>query len=181
MTEPTEDSPTPWLTPEQFEEVKRFRIHQDDSLPFELQFARDAAAIEERVETVRARLAPSPEEGVFKTPDEMIEDLEWAKFGTGQLALALKQAGSLMKDARARHARSHAIAVRKSDGKSEQQREADALLLCQAEQLALDVTETALQYAKDVARAIEQTGSMTQTQASLVRAQMALAGTGRES
>jgi hypothetical protein len=172
---------TPWLTSEEFQEVKRFDIHKDDSLPFELQFAADAAAIEARVEKVRARLAPAPEDGVYKTPDEMVDDLEWAKYGTGQLALALKQAGSLMKDARARFAKSHAIAVRRSDGKSEQQREADALLQCQAEQLAMDVTETALQYAKDVARAIEQTGSMTQTQASLVRAQMALAGSGRDS
>jgi hypothetical protein len=103
---------TPWLTSEEFQEVKRFDIHKDDSLPFELQFAADAAAIEARVEKVRARLAPAPEDGVYKTPDEMVDDLEWAKYGTGQ---------------------------------------------------------------------IEQTGSMTQTQASLVRAQMALAGSGRDS
>lgn len=168
------------LTAEQLAMVDALGIHQDDRTSMSIRFEAEAEQIEDRVEKVRTRLAPSPTEDLLKTPDEMVEDLEWAKYGTGQLALALKQASALMRDARAKFARAHALAVRRSTGKSEQQREADALLWCESEQIALDAAETALQYAKDVARAIEQTGSMTQTQASLVRAQMALAGTGRE-
>lgn len=160
--------------------VEAFGLFDGDELSVTIRFEAEAERIEAAVSQIRARLAPAPTEGLFKTPDSMIDDLEWAKHGAGRLALALKESSTLVRDARRAWARAHAVALRGSDGKSAELREADADLSCAGEQLALDVAEVAYEYAKGVARAIEQSGSMTQTQAGLIKAQMQLAGTGRE-
>lgn len=170
----------PDLTAAMRAEVERFGIHEDDALPASIRFSADAERVELIAERVRSRLAGAPVENLHKTPDEMVDDLEWSKYGAGQIAVALKDAATAVKSARRVFGRAHAVALRASAGKSSEQREADALLACEEEQFALDVVETAQDFAKQVARAIEQTGSMTQTQAGLVKAQMALAGTGRE-
>ncbi len=169
------------LTDEQRVRVAASGIFESDRVSPTILLEQAAEKIERAVEALRARLAPAPTEGLMKSPDEMIDDLEWAKHGAGQLALQLKSASLLVRDARRSWARAHALALKASDGKSAEMREADADLVCEPEQIALDAAEVAQEYAKGVARAIEQTGSMTQTQAGLVKAQMALAGTGRES
>jgi hypothetical protein len=168
------------LTPGEQVLVDHFGIFEDDSLPMSIRLIADAERAEAAAEAVRARLAPAPTGGMVKAPDEMIDDLEWAKYGSGRIALVLKDASLAVRRARDVFARAHAAAVLGSGGKSEQLREADAALACADEQAALDVAEVALEFAKNVARSVEQSGSMTQTQASLVKAQMALAGTGRE-
>jgi hypothetical protein len=168
------------LTDDERVRVEAFGIFDGDSVSPTILFELAAEQIEMVVSRIRARLAPAPVEGLLKTPDEMVDDLEWAKHGTGQLALALKDASVLVRDARRAWARANAIALRGSDGRSAELREADAALVCEPEQIALDAAEVAQEYAKGVARAIEQTGSMTQTQAGLVKAQLSLAGTGRD-
>ncbi len=167
------------LTQEQQAEVDRFGIF--DGLGQVEAVQMEAARIGYPIERVRLRLAPMPEQGLHKTPEQMVDDLEWAKHAAGLVALSLKESSELVRDARRRWARAHALALRASTGKSSEQREADALLATEDEQLALDIAEVALEYAKGLARAVEQTGTMTQTQASMVREQMRLAGTGRES
>lgn len=150
--------------------VDRFQIHLPD----------EVEQITAHAEFVRSRLAPIPEEGLQKTPDEMIDDLEWAKNGVGRIALVMKDARRAVKEANKIARRAKALALKSSDGKSTDLRDADVALLCEQEISDAEDAQIALDFAKDVARAVEQTGSMTQTQASLVKAQMSLAGTGRE-
>jgi hypothetical protein len=140
----------------------------------------DPTQIVADAEYVRSRLAPQPEQGQVKSPDEMVEDLEWAKYGTGRIALVLKDAGVEVKRCRRALAAASARARQTSTAKASDQRDADVVLAVVAEQEAFDVAESALEFAKSVARGVEQSGSLTQTQAALVRAQMNLAGTGRE-
>lgn len=175
------ESETPWLTREQFDEVQWFDIHRGDSVPMAVRFEAEAEAISDRIERVRSRLAPAPTEGMLKTPDEMIDDLEWAKYGTGQIALALKQAGEQVRDARKSYREARASVIDSSDARSADKREAEVDLRCASERDLLDLAEVVQDFAKNVARSIEQTGSMTQTQANLLRSQLALAGSGRES
>jgi hypothetical protein len=110
----------------------------------------------------------------------MVDDLEWAKHGAGQIALALRQAAENVRVARKGYREARARVIAASGAKSTDKREAEVDLECAAERDAMEVAEAVQDFAKNVARAIEQTGSMTQTQASLVRAQMQLAGSGRE-
>lgn len=161
----------PELSAAERAKVERFGLHSDE----------EVAKVGADAEYVRSRLAPSPTEGIQKSPDEMIDDLEWTKYGTGRIALVLKEADLIRRRARRAFEAEHAKALLASDGKSSEQREAEALLVCAEERLALDEAEVAYDFARGVARSIEQTGSMTQTQASLVKAQLSLAGTGRES
>jgi hypothetical protein len=140
-----------------------------------------AERIEQAAEKVRARLAPMPTEGMHKTPEEMVDDLEWAKFGSGRIALVLKEAGALVKGSGRALAVARARAMQKATGKSADQREAQVVLAVLEEQQVFDDAVIAQEFAKAVARSVEESGSLTQTQASLVKAQMQLAGTGRES
>lgn len=162
---------TPDLSEVELADVQRFGLHA----PSEVERVTDAA------EYVRSRLSPMPTEGLRKTPDEMIDDLEWAKYGTGRIALVLRDADTARRRARRAFEGAHAIALLASGGRSSAQREAEALALCLEEQEALDQAEIAYEFARSVARSVEGSASMTQTQASLVKAQMSLAGTGRES
>jgi hypothetical protein len=136
--------------------------------------------IELRAEQLRARLAPAPVEGFQKTPDQMIDDLEWAKHGTGLIAMVLRQARRDVKDTQKllREARAHVL--QRSSARSSDMRQAEVDLECAELIDAFEDAQIVLEFAKDVAKAAEATGSMTQTQAGLIKAQMALAGTGRE-
>lgn len=139
----------------------------------------DPVYSEHRTELVRARLSPAPVEGIYKTPDEMISDLDWSKYGVGQIALVLKEAGRTVKAVARRLARARALALQASEGRSADQREADVVLACEAEQELFDDAEIALDFAKNTARGIESSASQTQTQAGLVKSQLSLAGSGR--
>lgn len=161
----------PDLSPDELAEVQRFGLH----VPTEVE------RITADAEYVRSRLAPQPTDGILKSPDEMIDDLEWAKYGTGRIAFVLKEADTARRRARRAFDLAHGVALLGSDGKSSEQREAEANALCQEEREALDEAEIAFEFARSVGRSVEGSASMTQTQASLVKAQMSLAGTGRES
>lgn len=136
--------------------------------------------IEADAEYVRSRLSPQPTAGMLKTPDEMIDDLEWSKYGTGRIALVIKEADRERRAARRAYDLARAAALLASTGKSAELREADAELACAVEREVWEVAEVAYDFAKMVARSVESSASQTQTQASLVKAQMSLAGTGRE-
>jgi hypothetical protein len=139
----------------------------------------DPVYSEFRAEQVRSRLSPAPVEGLYKTPDEMIGDLDWSKYGVGQIALVLKEANRTVKVTARRLALARARALKGSEGKSADQRDADVTLATEPEQQLADDAEIALQFAKDTARGIESSASQTQTQAGLVKSQLSLAGSGR--
>ena len=136
--------------------------------------------LEADAEYVRSRLSPQPVAGMLKTPDEMIEDLEWSKYGTGRIALVIKEADRARRAARRTYDLARAAALLASTGKSAELREADAEIACAVEREVWEVAEVTYDFAKGVARSVESSASQTQTPASLVRAQMSLAGTGRE-
>ena len=136
--------------------------------------------LEADAEYVRSRLSPQPVAGMLKTPDEMIEDLEWSKYGTGRIALVIKEADKERRRTKRIHDLAVAAAKKASQAKSSDLREADAELACTGEREAAEDAEIVYDFARNVARSVESSASQTQTQASLVKAQMSLAGTGRE-
>lgn len=138
------------------------------------------STIEADAEYVRSRLSPQPVEGMLKTPDEMIDDLEWSKYGTGRIALVIKDADKARRKAKRAHDGARAAALKASTAKSADLREADAELACAVEREAAEEAEIVYDFAKNVARSVESSASQTQTQARLVQAQLGLAGTGRQ-
>ncbi len=162
--------------------ARAFGIHESprDTPDLVLVHEANADRIEGSAEDVRLRLAPMPVGEMLKTPDEMISDLEFAKWGSSRIALVLKQARLQVRDTAKELREGRAKVLGRSTARSADLRQAEVDLECADLITAAETAQIVLEFAKDVARAVEQTGSMTQTQAGLVKAQMGLAGTGRE-
>ena len=139
----------------------------------------DPSVQEERADLVRARLAPQPQAGQIKTPDQVIDDLEWAKHGVAEGARLIREAERSLKALRHELERRRAQARQRSLGRSADLRDADVYLQTETLAHAVDDAETVLNYVVRVARASETTTS--QTQARMVEATFRLAGSGRES
>lgn len=140
----------------------------------------DPSVQEERADLIRARLAPQPQQGQIKTPDQVIDDLEWAKHGVAEGARLIREAERTLKALRHEHERRRAHARQRSLGRSADLRDADVYLQTESTARAVDDAETVLNYVVRVARASETTTSAAQTQARMVEATFRLAGTGRE-
>ena len=140
----------------------------------------DPSVQEERADLIRARLAPQPTPGQIKTPDQVIDDLEWAKHGVAEGARLVREAERAWKALKHEHERRRAHARQQSLGKSADQRDADVYLRTESTARAVDDAETVLNYVRAVSRASETTTSAAQTQARMVEATFRLAGSGRE-
>lgn len=140
----------------------------------------DPTVQEERADAIRARLAPQPTAGQIKTPDQVIDDLEWAKHGVAEGARLIREAERTLKALRHEHERRRALARQASLGRSADQRDADVYLRTESTARAVDDAETVLNYVRAVSRASETTTSAAQTQARMVEATFRLAGTGRQ-
>lgn len=162
--------------------TRAFGIHEAsrETVDLALLRARTAEQIEDAAENVRLRLAPMPVGEMLKTPDEMVSDLEFAKWGSSRIALVLKHSRQELRDTQRDLREARARVLQRSVARSADLRQAEVDLECADLITAAETAQIVLDFAKDVARAVEQTGSMTQTQAGLVKAQMSLAGTGRE-
>ena len=141
----------------------------------------DPHVMEDRADAIRARLAPAPQPGQIKTPDQVIDDLEWAKHGVAEGARLIREAERTWKALKHEHERRRALARQQSLGRSADQRDADVYLRTESTARAVDDAETVLNYVRAVSRASETTTSAAQTQARMVEATFRLAGTGRES
>lgn len=141
----------------------------------------DPSVQEERADLIRARLAPQPTPGQIKTPDQVIDDLEWAKHGVAEGARLIREAERALKALRHVHEHKRALARQQSLGRSSDQRDADVYLRTETTARAVDDAETVLNYVRAVSRASETTTSAAQTQARMVEATYRLAGSGRES
>lgn len=141
----------------------------------------DPHVMEDRADAIRARLAPRPQPGQIKTPDQVIDDLEWAKHGVAEGARLIREAERTWKALKHEHERRRAMARQQSLGKSADQRDADVYLRTETTARAVDDAETVLNYVRAVSRASETTTSAAQTQARMVEATYRLAGSGRES
>lgn len=140
----------------------------------------DPSVQEERADLIRARLAPQPQQGQIKTPDQVIDDLEWAKHGVAEGARLIREAERAWKALKHEHERRRAMARQQSLGRSADQRDADVYLRTETTARAVDDAETVLNYVRAVSRASETTTSAAQTQARMVEATFRLAGSGRE-
>ncbi|GAA1737117.1 hypothetical protein [Microcella frigidaquae] len=140
----------------------------------------DPSLQEERADLIRTRLAPQPTAGQIKTPDQVIDDLEWAKHGVAEGARLIREAERAWKALKHELERRRAHARQRSLGRSADQRDADVYLQTESLARAVDDAETVLNYVRAVSRASETTTSAAQTQARMVEATFRLAGTGRE-
>lgn len=141
---------------------------------------REPAEIEADAEYIRARLAPMPVQGQIKSPDDIIEDLEVAKHMAAKSALVIRDADKTRRAVRRLHAIAHGKALRASTAKSAELREADAYEATSALQEQVDVAEIVFDFARNVAKSVENSTSALQTQAGMVKVTYGLAGTGRE-
>jgi hypothetical protein len=141
---------------------------------------RDPSEIENDAEYARARLAPLPVYGQIKTPDDLIEDLEMAKHLAAKAAVIIRDADRTKRAVRRLHSVAHGVALKASQAKSAELREADAYAATTALQELVDESEIVYNFARDVARSVEQSTSALQTQAGMVKVTYGLAGTGRE-
>lgn len=140
---------------------------------------RDTDQVEAEVEELRGRLAPRPVAGQIKTPDEIVNDLEWAKYLSSRTPVVIRDADRTLRALQRRYAREFSVLVRDSSAKSsdERKQETDAQLAGLVE--AIDQAEVVLEYAKRVAKSVEASTSAIQTQAAQVRITFELAGSGR--
>lgn len=142
---------------------------------------RDPDDIEADAEFIRSRLAPQPVQGQIKSPDDVIDDLEWAKHLAARSAVIIRDADKTRRAVAREHAKQHGIALRSSTAKSAELREADAYEATVDLRLALDAAEVAFDFAKAVARSVESSTSAVQTQSKMIAITYGLAGTGRDS
>lgn len=142
---------------------------------------RDPADLEAEAEWARVRLAPMPVLGQIKTPDDVIEDLEVAKHLAAKCALTIKDADKTKRAVTRVTMIAHGKALRASDGKSAELREADAFDATEALHELQDNAEIVYDFARNVAKSVEQSTSALQTQAKMVAITYGLAGSGRQS
>lgn len=141
---------------------------------------RDPDDIEKDAEFIRSRLAPQPVLGQIKTPDEVIDDLEWAKHLAARAAVVIRDADKTRRAVKRLHAIAHGKALRASAAKSAELREAEAFEATVQLAELVDDAEIAYNFARDVARSVEGSTSAVQTQASMVKVTFGLAGSGRD-
>ncbi|HEY8590694.1 MAG TPA: hypothetical protein VIL55_14205 [Naasia sp.] len=135
--------------------------------------------LEAAAEQIRARLATRPVAGQVKTPDSIIEDLEWAKYGASQLPAILRDADRAVRVLQRRYSAAFVKAVRQSDARSADERRLEAEQALAPLLAQLDAAEVAYEYAKRVAKSVEAAQSNVQSQAAMVRVTYDLAGSGR--
>lgn len=141
---------------------------------------RDPGEIESEAEFVRARLAPKPPaQQQIKTPDDIIDELDWAKHFASKMALLVKDADRSLRALQRLYALKAAGV--KSSAKSIDERTREVELALPDLVAAIDEAEVVLEFTKRVGKSVEASTSALQTQAGLVKVTYALAGTGRES
>lgn len=141
---------------------------------------RDPAELEVEAEYIRARSAPKPIPGQIKTPDDIIEDIEWAKHLAGRGVLIEKECDRTLRALQRLYAREFSKASKRSGAKSSEERKAEADTELAELVLAVDEAEVVYSFAKRVARVVELSASGTQSQGGLVKVTYGLAGSGRE-
>lgn len=141
---------------------------------------RDPSELEAEAEYIRARLAPKPVVGQIKTPDAIIEDLEWAKHLGARGAVIIRDADRTLRALQRTYAARFVVAAKSSEAKSSDERKAEADTALAELVAAVDEAEVVFEFAKRVAKSVESSTSAIQTQAQMVRTTYGLAGTGRE-
>lgn len=139
------------------------------------------AEIELEADDARTHLAPRPQKGQIKTPDELVDDLEWAKHYAAKSAVIIRDAERTLKALRRLYDRRFSVVVKRSRAKSSDERRQDTDLILGGLVAAMDDAEVVFEYSKRVAKSVETTTSAIQTQARMVDTTYRLAGTGRES
>lgn len=137
--------------------------------------------LEKATEEVRARLVTRPRSGQVKTPDSVVDDLQWSRWGASRMVRIVRDADETRRALRHVLEQAKARARMATTAKSADQRDAEVVLATEAEQTAYDAAEVAYEYARSTARMAEGNQSAIQTIAKQVEITYRLAGTGRES
>jgi hypothetical protein len=144
--------------------------------------------LEAATEQIRKRLVTNPEllaenrrRGQIKAPEDVIQDLEWSRWGAAQMVAILRDADRARRVFRAQMDRARARARMGSEAKSADMRDAEVIEATSAETDAYDAAEVAYEYARNTARMAESNQTAIQTIAKQVEITYRLAGTGRES
>lgn len=134
---------------------------------------------------VRERVTPTPDTSRIVTPDDVIAELQNLKAAAGRMVFVVKEADDIRGDA----ARALAKATAAAQMKVRDEAKADKLTVdekaARVEQLteeaadAAAVAERAYQYARSVARLVDDQKSAVQTIARLVELTYSLAGSRR--
>lgn len=135
------------------------------------------AEIEDWSENLRKRIAkPMPQQGVIKTPDSIIHDLDVVQYVAGQNVAVLREADRTRRAARRSLAKAVAHAQKAATGKTVDARKAEIEIATAVEADATEDAEIAYTYAKSIAELTETTKSAVQTQARQVEITYQLAG-----
>lgn len=136
--------------------------------------------LEAAADEIRARLAVKPRKGgQVKTPDQVVEDLEYAKWAAGHVPMIIREADRTVRVLQRRYAAAFVSRVRLSEAKAADERRLEAEVALEALLVQLDAAEVALDYAKRIGKSVESATSAVQTQAAMIRTVYGLAGTGR--
>jgi hypothetical protein len=140
------------------------------------------AQLELATDEVRGRLAVKPpKDAQVKTPDAIIEDLEFSKWAAAHVPMIIREADRTVRVLQRRYSAAFVVAVKRSEAKASEERRLEAEVALAPLLAQVDAAEVALEYAKRVAKSVESATSAVQTQAAMVRVTYGLAGTGRES
>lgn len=140
---------------------------------------RDPSELETDAEWVRIRLAGKPVEGQIKTPDDIISDLEWAKYLAARSAVIIRDADRTLRALQRLYIAAELAVMKKSSAKSIEERKAEAQIELPELFAAVEEGEIVFEFAKRVAKSVESSTSAIQTQSKQVEITYHLAGSGR--
>lgn len=153
-----------------------------DTLPARIT---DAASVNAWAHYLRDKVTTTPDPERIVTPDDVIRELENLKAAAGRMVLVVKEADDIRGDAARKLARAIAAAQMKVREEAQTEKLTVDEKAARVEQLTADeadnaaVAERAYQYARAVARLVDDQKSAVQTIARLVELTYSLAGSRR--
>lgn len=141
----------------------------------------DAASANAWSEYVRSKITPIHVDSEIRGPDWIIHSLDDVAAAAGRMVLVVKEADLIRRTAARELAKARARAQRKAaeEGGRVADKEARVEELTEVEADAADVAEAAYQYARSIARLVEERKSGVQTMARMVELTYSLAGSRR--
>ena len=141
----------------------------------------DAASANAWSDYVRSKITPIQVDSEIRGPDWIIHALDDVAAAAGRMVLVVKEADMIRRTAGRDLAKARAMAQRKAaeEGGRVADKEARVEELTEGEADAADVAEAAYQYARSIARLVEDRKSGVQTMARMVELTYSLAGSRR--
>lgn len=141
----------------------------------------DAAAVDAWSHYVRDKVTPTPDPSEIVTPDQVISELRNLSAAAGRMVLVVRDADVIRREAARTLAKAQAKAQRTAAGEGGRVADKAARVeeLTEAEADAANVADAAYEYARSVARLVDNQKSSVQTIARLVELTYSLASSRR--